>query len=182
MQPVRRTRTLLPDASTALRQSIFQLVRVLAEAARAHADIHFVVELRIFNANGFCDLIELFECHSTAHLSSCSSMCVATHLSLQFAVRQDHRGASACADAASGHQADLAVFGCLTLRNAQAFLSRGHQLVGALDVAGRSRADRHGVLAGRLQTEVVVESDHSIGLAQRHAQRLCDKRIASSSR
>ena len=114
-------------------------------------------------------------CHSTAHLSSCSSICSPVIWPLQFAVGQHHRRATAGAHAARGHQADLAVLGRLALRDAQALFGRGHQLVGALDVAGRSGADGHGVLARRLEAEVVIERHHAIGLAERHAQRTGDK-------
>ncbi len=164
-----------PAASTASVERVLQLVGVLAQAAGAHADVDLVVELRVFGADGFGNLFKLFDGHSTAHLSSCSSICSPVIWPCKFAVGEDHGRAAAGADAAGGHEADLAVLGGLALRNAEMFFGRGHQLVGALDVAGRAGADGHGVLARRLEAEVVIEGDHAVGLAERHAQRTRDK-------
>ncbi len=55
-----------------LRQLILQLVRMLTHAPGAHADVDFLVVLCVFDPHRFGDLIKLFDCHSTAHLSSCS--------------------------------------------------------------------------------------------------------------
>jgi hypothetical protein len=95
---------------------------------------------------------------------------LAGHLALQLAIGKHYRSTSAGSHATSGHQADLAVFCGLALWNSKALFSGGHKLVGPLDVARRAGTDGHGVLARRLETEVVVEGDHAVCLAERHAQ------------
>jgi len=80
-----------------------------------------------------------------------------SHLTHYFAVAQHHGRAAAGTHAASSHQTDLAILGGLPTDNPQALFSRGHQLVRALDITGRSRADGRRVLAWRLQAEVVVK-------------------------
>jgi len=56
-------------------QFVTELIRMLAEAAGTHANVDLVIELRVFGADGLGNLFEFFEGHSTAHLSSCSSIC-----------------------------------------------------------------------------------------------------------
>ncbi len=76
-----------PHAAGAAHKNIFALrlrllferslqrVGVLAQAAGAHADVDLVVELVVFGSGGLRDLVQFFERHSTAHLSSCSIIC-----------------------------------------------------------------------------------------------------------
>ena len=154
-----------------LHQRLAQLLRALACAGQVHAHVHFVVELGVLGAYAFRYLFELFDCHSTAHLSSCSSICSAV---TSPATSPSHSTTGARLQAPTQRAVirlifpSLVVWPCLI---PELLLGRGHQLVGALDVAGRAGADRHRVLARRLQAEVVVERHHAVGLAQRNAQR-----------
>ena len=160
----------MPCAATALVSASLSLIGVLAEAAGAHADVDLIVVFGVFRAGRFGNLIKLFDGHSTAHLSSCSSICSP----VIWPTSSPSVSTTGARPQAPTQRAvmrlmlpSLVVCPC---GNAEALFGRGYQLVGALDVAGRAGADGHGVLARRLEAEVVVEGDHSIGLAERHAQ------------
>ena len=58
-------------------ERVLQLVRVLAQARQVHADVHFKIEFLVLLGDAFRYLFELFDRHSTAHLSSRSSICSA---------------------------------------------------------------------------------------------------------
>ena len=172
MQPVRRTQHLFARRLGGLYQRVPQLVGALAQ--RRPVSMHTLISWSYFAFScrtRFGNLFELFDCHSTAHLSSCSSIC---SLVISPATSPSDSTTGARPQAPTQRAVirlilpSLVVWPCA---NAEMLFSRGHQLVGALDVAGGSGADGHGVLARRLEAEVVVKRDHAIGLAQRNAQR-----------
>ena len=170
MQPVRRTRTFFAAGLGGLDQRVFQLVRALAGAGQVHADVDLVVVFLVLLLDVLGDLFELFDCHSTAHLSSCSSICSPV---ISPATSPSHRTTGARLQAPTQRAVIRLILPSLVVcpcGNAEPLFRRGDQLVSALDVAGGAGADGHGVLAGRLEAEVVVEGHHSVGLAQRHAQ------------
>ena len=112
---------LLAGGLRELHQRVAQLSRALARACQVHADIHFVVVLGVFLLNAFGYLFQFFNCHSTAHLSSCCDHLLVCYLARNFAVADHHWRAAAGADAARGHQADLAVLRRLALLSPRCF-------------------------------------------------------------
>jgi len=59
--------------------------------------------------------------------------------------------------------------------NAEGFFSGGEKGGRALDVAGGAHANEAAVLAGRLESEEVVEGGDTVGLAERDAERFGDE-------
>ena len=107
-----------------LRQCIFQLIGVLAEAAGSHAYVDLMIELRIFEANGFLDLFQFFDVSFHRPPFQLLEHMLATNLASQFTIGQDYRRTATRTDAARGHQADLSVLRGLSLRDAETLFGR----------------------------------------------------------
>src|ERR1035437_5704356 len=174
MQPVWRTWQRLPDLATSSVRASFSLSLCWDMHPRA---MHTFTWWSKFSrsapfASEICRSSSLVICSPTFQLLE---QLRRLYQADQFAVFQNHGSASACAHATCGHQRDVAIRGGLAWFDLEVLLRLCQHLIRTLDVAGGADADRAGVLARRLQTEVMVEGHYPIGLAKRHMQRQCDE-------